>query len=307
MQGPVTLSPSKANTANTWLESYLQFSDVIQETSLEQWWHQFGRRANFHFVHPSPGVVSKTVRLEKLIWVEEGVRFDVAARWSLKRELHMWFEVRAESHVCYQAAWEMVLDVDCMERAGVEYQGSALLCPSEEQLLTDTVRLWEKFAMCPCLFLHLLFSVYGFFAQDFHLSKRLFACPAYRQLSLWVYLSVFLTHLLWNLTVSRLDGTDVFLLPWRSLKASLLPHQHLLSVNSKRAFTVKASWCSFSSIAGAWLFSCGRELASHSRLIVDHYVKKVQSKLCCLCLLICMLMTGLMCKVFVLCSRKCAQ
>lgn len=50
-------------------------------------------------------MVSKTVGLEKLIWEGEDVRFDAAARGRLNRELHMQFEVRAESRGCYQAAW----------------------------------------------------------------------------------------------------------------------------------------------------------------------------------------------------------
>ena len=58
------------------------------------------------------GVVSKTVRLEKLIWEGEDVRFGAAARGRLNRELHVRFEVRAESRGCYQAALEIICDMD---------------------------------------------------------------------------------------------------------------------------------------------------------------------------------------------------
>lgn len=90
------------------------------------------------------GVVSKTVRLEKLIWEGEDVRFDAAARGRLNRELHVRFEVRAESRGCYQAALETICNMDWLERAGVKHHGSVLLCPSKEQLHADTMWLGEN-------------------------------------------------------------------------------------------------------------------------------------------------------------------
>lgn len=61
-------------------------------------------------------MVSKIVRLNKLIWKGEDVWFDAVAR-SLKRELHRQFEIRAKSCGCYQEAWEIIL----LERDDVEH------------------------------------------------------------------------------------------------------------------------------------------------------------------------------------------
>lgn len=202
-------------------------------------------------------------------------------------------------------------NMDWLERAGAEHQGSALLSPSKEQLHTDTVWLVGKIdngerkihaCFYICFFQHIVSS-----QCIFHLSGRLTAlhalpivsCPC-RCTALYI-----LTCLFWNLAVSSLEETDVFLLPLRSLNAPLLPHQHLLPISSRRALTVTASWYSFSSTPVAWLFSWGQEVASYSRLVVDHCVRKAWRKLCCLCLLlICVLMPGLMCKVSVQSSRK---
>lgn len=109
-------------------------------------------------------MVSKTVELERLIWEGEDVRFDAAARGRLNRELHMQLEVRAESHGCYQAAWEMIRNMDWLERAGIEHKGSALLCPSKEQvtlILCGWGKNWqwrEEKKRCKT-FLHACFSI----------------------------------------------------------------------------------------------------------------------------------------------------
>lgn len=73
-------------------------------------------KGKLHSIHLIIQVVSKIVRLEKLIWKGEDVWFDAVAR-RLKRELHRRFEVRAKSCGCYQAAWEILL----LERADVEH------------------------------------------------------------------------------------------------------------------------------------------------------------------------------------------
>lgn len=215
--------------------------------------------------------------VEEPIWGREDVRFEAAARGRLIRELHMQFEVGGK-------LWLL----SSMQFGNDTQHGltGESWCRAPRLSITESQQRSTSHWNCEvggkigngeeknaCLFLYLLFSAYSFFSVCFHLSGRPTAlhalaivnCPC-RCTALYI-----LTCLFWNLTVSRLGKIDVFLLPLRSLSAPLLPHQHLLPVNSRRALTVAASWYSFSGTPVAWLFSWGQEMASYSRLIVDHY------------------------------------